>query len=800
MMLARCFAFAAILWGAGAAWAGEPAHRKLTPVPFTEVEIGDVFWAPRIETNRTRTIPYGFKQCEQTGRISNFAKAGGLEPGGFEGIYFNDSDVYKMIEGAAYSLAAHPDPELDKYLDGVIAKIAAAQQKDGYLYTFYTVRKELDKRWSDTKSMHELYCAGHLIEAAVAHFRATGKRNLLDVAVRLADYIDSVFGPGKRYDVSGHEEIELALVKLYDLAGEARYLNLARFFLDQRGNKTNRRELHGDYCQDHKPIIEQTEPVGHAVRAMYLYCGMADVAALTGAKGYLPALEALWQSVITRKMHVTGGVGARHSGEAFGDNYELPNDTAYCETCAAIGNALWNHRMNLLTGEGRCADVLERVLYNGFLSGVSLDGEKFFYVNPLASKGTHHREPWFGCACCPVNVARILPSVPGYVYAYDTEGGIYVNLYAAGGGRIARKDAPAVEIRQETAYPWDGAVHIRVEPEKPCTFTLSLRIPAWCWPNDGPDDLYRTPPLKDEVQPTVKVSNKDAKVELDRQKGYARIRQEWGHGAAVELLLPMPVRRVYAHPEVKADAGRVALQRGPVVYCIEAADNGKSMDNLYLPADAPLEAEHRPDLLGGITVIKGKALLRQADGEPPRPVDLTAVPYYAWDHRAAGPMMVWIPEKPEAARAIPKPTVASESRVTASHVNPNDGLGAANDQVDPANSNDHKVPRMTWWAHVGTAEWIQYDFARPARVSSVEVYWFDDTGQGQCRVPKSWRLLYRKDGKWEPVAGASAYGVERDKFNRVTFTPVETDGLRIEVQLAPNASGGVLEWRVGKAD
>ena len=773
--------------------AAEKPHRRLMPVPFTDVKVADKFWAPRIETNRTKTVPHAFKECEQTGRISNFAKAAGLEQGKFEGIYFNDSDVYKAIEGAAYSLSAHPDAELEKYLDGVIAKIAAAQQKDGYLYTFYTINKQLDKAWTSTKDMHELYCAGHLFEAAVAHFRATGRRNFLDVAIRLADHIDSVFGPDKRHDVPGHEEIELALVKLYEATGQERYLALAKFFIGERGHKECGRTLQGLYSQDHMPVVRQSEPVGHAVRAMYLYCGTADVAAYTRDQAVMDALDRLWASTVTRRMHVTGGVGARHSGEAFGDDYELPNRSAYCETCAAIGNALWNHRMNLLTGDARYADVLERVLYNGFLSGVSLDGAKFFYVNPLESTGNHHRQAWFGCACCPVNVVRLLPSIPGYVYASDADG-VYVNLYVAGKGK-----AGSVGLTQDTRYPWDGKVKLTVEPKGAGdTFTLALRIPAWARGETDTGGLYREAAIAGAAAPTLKVNGKDVG-DLKIEKGYARLRRAWKPGDVVELDLPMPVRRVYADPRVKDDAGRVALQRGPVVYCIEGVDNGSHLAAMRLPADAALETEHRADLLGGVTVLKGKAVLCREDGGD-QPAEFLAVPYYAWDHRAPGPMMVWMAEDPKIVRPLAKPTIASESRAGASYVGNGDGLAAFSDQVVPANSGDLEIPRFTWWDHRGTAEWVQYEFARPAKVSSVEVYWFDDTGRGECRTPKSWRLLYRAGGEWKPVEGAGDFGVAKDAFNKVAFTPVETDGLRIEVQLQPKVSGGILEWRVGAAE
>jgi len=774
-------------------WAADRPHRRLEAVPFTQVKLTDGFWAPRIETNRTVTVWHDFKKCEETGRISNFAKAAGRMSGKFQGIYFNDSDVYKVVEGAAYCLAAHPDPKLDKYLDDLIDTFAAAQRPDGYLYTFYMLT-DPSKRWSNLARMHELYCAGHLFEAAVAHYRATGKRSLLKVATRLADLIDKVFGPDGNHGVSGHEEIELALVKLYEVTGERRYLDLAKFFLDMRGNKAQRERLYGPYAQDHLPVTEQTTPVGHAVRAMYLYCGMADVAAYTRDPAYIRALDALWTSTVTRKMYVTGGVGSRHGGEAFGDDYELPNLSAYCETCAACGMVFWNHRMALLHGHAKFADIVERTLYNGFLSGVSLDGKKFFYVNPLESHGNHHRREWYGCACCPTNVVRVLPSVPGYVYATDADG-IYVNLYAAGTARIDHPKGK-VTLTQETRYPWDGAVRIRVEPERPTEFTLALRIPAWALGRTRTEGLYRLAPAGPLSPVTLRVDGRAVEVG-DPADGYARIRRTWKKGDAVELVLPMPVCRVYAHEKVEADRGRVALQRGPIVYCFEGCDN-PDLPHAYLPADARIRAEHRPDLLGGVTVLVAEAKVRRDDG-PDTPVRLTAVPYYAWDHREPGPMMVWIPERREAATPVPRPTVASRSRPSASHCYASDTVRALNDQILPKSSGDHGLPRFTWWPRRGTTEWVQYDFAAPTTVGAVQVYWFDDTGRGSCRVPKAWRVLYREGGAWKPVEATSPYPVQKDRFNRVAFKPVRTDGLRLEVTLQEGFSGGILEWKVEEA-
>jgi len=617
-------------------------QEKLTAVSFTEVTIADDFWAPRLETNRKVTVAYDFEKCEQTGRIDNFAKAGGLMEGQFEGIYFNDSDLYKVMEGAAYSLKIHPDPELEKYVDGVIGKIAAAQWQDGYLYTFYSLpERQPEKRWTDVGNKHELYCAGHFFEAAVAYYQATGKREILDVAIRLADYIDSVFGPGKKHDVPGHEEIEIGLVKLYGVTGEKRYLELSKFFLDQRG-RANGRKIYGDYCQDHKPVIEQKAAVGHAVRAGYLYSGMADVAALTGDAEYMKALDRIWQDVVSKKLYITGGIGARGGGESFGADYELPNDKAYCETCAAIANAMWNHRMSLLHGDAKYIDVLERVIYNGFLSGISLSGNKFFYPNPLASDGKYQRSPWFGCACCPTNIVRFMPSLPGYAYAQQADN-VYVNLFIAGSAAI-RIGQNTVGLQQQTRYPWDGDVRITVEPEHSGQFTVFVRIPGWAQNSPVPSDLYSYP---DRSREKVSLKVNGNPVALEIVKGYARIHRTWEKGDAIELNLPMPIRRVAANPKVKNNRGRTAIERGPVVYCFEGADNPKGVANLILPPDAKLQSKYHDDLLGGIVTITGRGQIRQADKNGIEEIDVVAVPYYAWAHRGKNEMAVWMPESAE---------------------------------------------------------------------------------------------------------------------------------------------------------
>ena len=537
-------------------------------VPFQNVQIADSFWSPRLKVNRTVTVEANLHQCEITGRIKNFAVAAKLEPGQFEGLLYNDSDVYKVIEGIAYVLAEKRDAHLEKRTDAIIDKIAAAQQSDGYLNTYFTLVKP-DECWQNEKDNHELYCAGHLFEAAVAYFQATGKRKLLDVACKFADHIDSIFGPGKRQETSGHEEIELALVKLYGATAKRRYLKLAEFFLDVRGHGENRR-MFGEYAQDHKPVRDQTEVTGHAVRATYLYCGMADVAARTGDRDLLAALNQIWHDVVDRKMYVTGGIGPSASNEGFTVPFDLPNESAYAETCAAIGMALWNHRMFLLEGDGKFADILEREVYNGLISGVSLTGDRFFYVNPLASAGGHHRVPWFGTSCCPTNIVRFLPGIGERIYA-QRGNTLWTVLYLGNTARVTL-DGGKVTLIQNTNYPWDGDVQITVKPEASFAFTLCLRIPGWC-----------------RSEPSITV-NGQAHEHVKAEKGYVPITRTWKSGDIVRLSLPMPVERIHADSRVKADVGRVSLQRGPVVYCLEGVDNDGNGRNLVLPKEAKLSA------------------------------------------------------------------------------------------------------------------------------------------------------------------------------------------------------------------
>ncbi len=770
---------------------------NVKPVSFNNVNVQDDFWTPRLETSRKVTIPYCFEKCEETGRIRNFEKAAGLMEGKHEGIYFNDSDVYKVMEGAAYSLQVRPDTMMRLYLDKVIKVMAGAQWEDGYLYTFYSIpKRQPEKLWTDIQSKHEQYCVGHMYEAAVAHYQVTGENLFLDVATKNADLICDVFNPDNRTDPPGHQEIEIGLCKLYRATGDGKYLDQAKFFLDQRGRVGNRgpngdKGLYGAYSQDHKPVTEQTMALGHSVRAAYLYTGMADVAALTGNMEYIRAIDTIWKDVVGAKLYITGGIGAAGGHEGFGGHYELPNMKAYCETCASIANIFWNHRMFLMHGEGKYIDVLERVLYNAALSGISMKGDRFFYPNPLESDGRHARSAWFGCACCPSNVARFIPSVPGYTYAHK-DGDVYVNLFISGRGQIDTGENH-VTLTQQTHYPWRGSVKIGVEPEKSGTFAINVRIPGWAQNEPVPSNLYRFLSRSGE-QASLSVNGKSMSPEIE--SGYARIERKWKKGDTIELDLPMPVRRIIAHRAVEADRGKVALQRGPIVFCLEWPDNDGEVLNLVVNDNAELRTEYRPNLLGGVTVVKGKALTvkRTLDGAVIGAGErqFTAIPYYAWAHRGKGQMTVWPARIPEAARPEPADTLTYTSKTTASFVHKS--LDAIKDQILPKNSADASQSQLDFWPHKGTTEWLKFEWDEKHKISGVKVYWFDDTGRGACKVPGSWKVLYRDSaGEFKPVKAPTPYGTAKDRFNKVNFNPVTTDAVRIEIKLQDKWSAGVQE-------
>jgi DUF1680 family protein len=635
----------------------------IRPADFTQVKLEDEFWAPRLKINRTVTIPYLFNLDEETGRTDNFRIAAGLKKGKHTGKRYNDSDVFKAMEAAAYSLRAHPDQELRNKLDALVAVIGKAQEPDGYLYTTRTIDPKNPapgagaERWSNLRVSHELYNVGHMYEAAVAHYITTGERSFLDIALKNADLLVRTFGSGKRRAFPGHQEVEIGLGKLYRITGNRRYLDLARFFLDERGHYHGGETYAADspfaiynseeYLQNHLPVLEQTEAVGHAVRATYMYSGMADVAALGGWPEYEAAAGRLWENVVGKKLYITGGIGSTGEYEAFGADYELPNAQAYAETCASIGNALWNQRLFELHGDAKYVDVLERIIYNGLISGVSLSGERFFYQNPLESAGKYERSGWFEVACCPANIARFLPTLPGYVYATGGDS-LYINLFAAGNAKVELAGR-SVELVQETKYPWEGTVKILVNARPGGTFTIRLRIPGWAQNKPVPTDLYR---FLDRSEQPVRLWVNRKPVNFKLENGYISLRRKWRSNDLIELILPMPNRRVVAHDLVKEDSGKVAIQRGPIVFCAEGIDNGGQALNLVLPDGAELEHWYRPDLLGGVAIITVKAVAVDvgADGEilDQRSHQFMAIPYFAWANRGPNEMRVWFPRTPAA--------------------------------------------------------------------------------------------------------------------------------------------------------
>ena len=777
--------------------------QSIVEVPFTNVHLSDNFWLPRIEINRTVSIPSAFRECEKSGRFDNFAIAGGLKEGEHRGDFsFDDTDPYKVIEGASYSLAVHYDKQLDHYLDSVIAIIASAQEDDGYLTTCVTNKcYRLSGWWGRSKwekiNSHELYNSGHLIESAIAHYRATGKRSFLNVAIKNADLVCKTFGPneGQIHRPGGHPIIEMALCKLYKVTGNKKYLDGARYFVEETGRCTDGHHP-SEYSQDHKPILQQDEIVGHAVRAGYLFSGVADVAALTNDKAYSEALQRIWNNMSSKKLFITGGIGSRAQGEGFGPNYELNNHTAYCETCAAIANVYWNHRMFLATGESKYIDVCERALYNNVLSGVSLSGDLFFYDNPLESDGEHGRQRWFGCACCPGNVTRFVASVPNYIYAAQGKD-IYVNLYAQGKANIG-----GVELEQTTDYPWDGKVRIRLN-KGGGKFSIKLRIPGWLKKHPFGNNLYTYL----DAAKTADISVNGVKVGHDNPD-YVSIDRKWKKGDVIEINFPMEVRRVLANDNAEDDRGKVALERGPVVFCLEGKDQpDNTVFDKYILDTTPIQSHFEKDLLNGVVVLEGNAKELQRNGEV-KDVRFRAIPYSTWNNRGGDQMEVWIANTPAKAVATPLPTIASRAQTfsnrgpiqnDAPETAPTDSwAGGVNDQWEPKRSSDTSKPYHYWWLKRGTTESISYKFKEAEEVSNVQVYWLDfDHYDGDFRVPESWTLYYETtDGQWKEVEDHSPFTVKKDCYNSIDFKPVKTKGLKIVAKLQKGQSGGVLEWKV----
>ncbi|HRS51430.1 MAG TPA: glycoside hydrolase family 127 protein [Candidatus Marinimicrobia bacterium] len=615
----------------------------ISAVEIKNVEINDAFWLPKIKIIQDTTIQYAFKKCEEEGRLENFLIAGGRKKGPVRGkMPFDDTDVYKIIEGASYSLISRPNPALAAYLDSIISIIKIGQEPDGYLTTWFTIDRmhppawwaqPSPNRWDHEESNHELYNSGHLFEAAAAHYRATGKQNFLKIALKNADLLVASFGPDKLRVPPGHQIVETGLIKLYHITNNPQYVELARFFLELRGDSTSHK-LYGEYSQDHLPVTKQTEAVGHAVRAMYMYAGMTDIAAIYQDSAYFEALMKIWENIVTKKMYLTGGVGARHDGEAFGDNYELPNLTAYNETCAAIGSVYWNQRLFRLTGDAKYYDIIERTLYNGLISGISLDGKKFFYPNPLESDGKYQfnqgactRQPWFDCSCCPTNIIRFLPSVPELIYATIADS-VYINLYISSNADLI-VNQKKIEIIQKTDYPWNGKINITVNPEKKTIFTLKLRLPGWARNEAVPGDLYRYIDENPEKF-SLLINGKAEKFGFD--KGYIAITRKWTRGDKIELTLPMAVRKVVAHEKVADDINKVAFECGPIVYCAEEIDNSRIAE-ITVPPDIELNIAKGVVLTENINILKGKV-----DNQ-----ELILIPYYVWSNRGVGKMKVWLP-------------------------------------------------------------------------------------------------------------------------------------------------------------
>jgi hypothetical protein len=771
----------------------------LEGVPFTSVKISDNFWAPRIKTNHEVTIPIAIEQSTISGRIKNFEIAGHMAEGTFCSEYpFDDSDIYKIIEAASYSMQTFPDPQLDARIDSLIYKVGKAQEADGYIYTIRTIMGDNSHDWIGSKRWekehilsHELYNLGHMFEGAVAHFQATGKRNFLEIAIKSANLIDSVFGWDKLKTFTGHQEVELGLVKLYYATGEKRYLDLAKFFLDVRGTLPEGDE----YNQSHKKVVDQKTAVGHAVRATYMYSAMADVAALYQDTSYHNALKAIWEDIVYKKIYVTGGIGASGGNEGFAGDYNLPNMSAYCETCASVGMVLWNYRMFLAEGDAKYYDVLERTLYNAFLSGVSLKGDRFFYPNVLESMGQHNRGKWFGCACCPPNVARLLPSIPGYIYA-KSDNSIFLNLFVQNTAEIKLGETP-VELVQKTNYPWEGKVEITVNPKEKKKFDLKIRIPGWAENTAIPGNLYSF--LNKEQHPvTITVNGK--KVRSEVSKGYITISRNWKKGDQVTVDLPMEIKAVVADEKVEADRNKIAYECGPLVYCAEWPDNNKgNILSLLFDKEGETSAEFADILLNGVKIIRTHAqeVSRNVDKtfHFSNPVDVTLIPYYSWNNRGPGEMMVWLATDTTSVYPQPAPTIANKSKVTASRMAPSLKV-ALTDQYDPVNSNDHARPYYHWWPINNTWEWVQYDFDTLRTVSSSRVYWFDDGPFGGCRIPVAWELQYLENGKWNPVKAQGTYKITKDAWDEISFDPITTQALKLRVKLSEKFSTGIHEWEV----
>ena len=827
-------ALALALAGKTAAATEKDGGYPISSVPFTAVKVTPAtFWGQRLTASREVTIPLAFEKSEETNRYRNFEQAAAhiadptkvFRVDGVMGYSFDDTDPYKTLEGASYLMQTFPDSKIhgtpiDAYMDSVIAIIGSGQEPDGYLYTARTQNPEEphgwagSKRWERVEDLsHEFYNLGHLCEAAVAHYNATGKTTLLDICRRYADCVcrEVGRGEGQACVVPGHQIAEMGLAKLYLATGDRKYLDQAKFFLDQRGQTDpswQRRRggmydsagyLHSisEYSQSHKPVLEQDEAVGHAVRAGYMYAGMADVAALTGDKGYIEAIDRIWENIVGKKFYITGGVGATSSGEAFGDNYELPNMSAYCETCAAIAQVYLNYRLFLLHGESKYYDALERSLYNGVISGISIDGGKFFYPNPLQSMGQHQRSEWFGCACCPSNAARFIPSLPQYIYAACGKN-LYVNLFA-GNEMTTKVEGKTVTLVQETNYPWDGDITITVK-KAAGPFALNIRIPGWVRGEVVPSDLYTYADTK-HLNWSIEVNGQaaDGGQPTVNEQGYVVIDRKWKKDDQVRIHFDMEPRTVRANGKVAADKGRVSVERGPLVYCAEWPDNDCDVLSVLMNQEPRFEMGHKT--IAGTDVqtltTDAQTLLFGEDGRlQAKDERLVMIPYYAWAHRGNGSMSVWIPQDLSASKPSLPPTLASQAKVTAS-TRRLPSLSAINDRLVPADGDDRSIPYTHWWPKQNSTEWLAYEFKEAAEVSSSTVYWYDDQPWQGCKVPDSWRLYYKDaSGDWQEVQHPSGYPCDKGVACTVRFDPVKTTAVKLELRQPEDKSCGVYEWSV----
>ena len=760
------------------------AGYPITPVPFTQVKVpAQSFWGQRLEASRKITIPLAFSKCESEGRYKNFERAAqnmkthadNVDVNKVMPYSFDDTDPYKTIEGASYILQTFPDNKLKGYIDSVLNIIAPAQEPDGYLYTARTQNYTHPHswagktRWSKVEDLsHELYNLGHMVEGAVAHWQATGSRKFLDIACRYADCVVKEVGPGKGQAcvVPGHQIAEMALCRLYLATGNKKYLDEAKFFLDYRGKTSIKQE----YSQSHKPVVEQDEAVGHAVRAAYMYAGMADVAALTGDSAYIHAIDRIWDNIVTKKLYITGGIGATASGEAFGPNYYLPNMSAYCETCAAIGNVYVNYRLFLLHGESKYYDVLERSLYNGLISGVSLDGGGFFYPNPLESMGQHQRQPWFGCACCPSNICRFIPSLPGYVYAVK-DNNLYVNLFLANTATM-KVGGKSVTVSQQTAYPYNGDITVSVV-KGGGAFGMKIRVPGWLKNQPVPSNLYSYSDTK-RLGYKVLVNGKavEGKVTAD---GYYTISRKWKKGDKVQVHFDIKEVLVNQNPSFKLGT--------------------KTLDAFIPEASKAKLVDWRGQTLTTLTTDAQTLAFDKAGKLTTKDVTLTLIPYYAWAHRGGGDMKVWLAQDLKATNPSQPATLASQSKIESSMRLPS--LQSINDRLVPKDATDRSIPYTHWWPKNNTTEWISYTFPEAATVQSSTVYWFDDQPWGGCSVPDSWKLYYKDaQGQWQPVEDADAYPVEKGAACTVNFKPVKTTAMKLEVKINERLSAGVFEWSV----